>query len=995
MSANKATIANTLRKKVEALCVKASETVEPKAIEDIKVLAHELAVHQAELELQNEQLRETQAALQQARQEIETRNNELSRANDRLDHLNSVLLGIRDITERKLAEKALQESEERFRFLVDNSCDLIWKLKPDGVFSYVAPSWKKMLGYDPSFMEGKKFQHFVHPDDLVECEQYMLKVHDAGESLVGPQYRVKHADGTWRWHEGSITPVFGEGGKCVYFVGVSRDIGERRQTEETLKASEMRFQSILRNVATVAVQGYAMDGTVRYWNRASEKFYGFTAEEALGRNLLELIIPPAMYHDVKAEMSRMAETGEVIPAAELELMRKDGSPISVYSSHALVHVPGVDPEFFCIDIDLTDRNRSEQEVREASMRLREAIRAAKVGLWEWDLATNRVRFSREWKEQIGHEEDEINDSFDEWRSRVHPDDVESMVAHVEKAIADEASTYGIEFRFRHKDGSYRWILTQGSVLRAESGRAVRVLGSHIDVTNQKAREERLSLLGRMVDLAPVSITIHDTDGRFLFANTETLALHGYDRLDEFLETGLSELDIPESQALLAERMRRIFETGEARFEVEHFHKDGSVFPLDVLAKRIEWQGRPAILSIATDITERRTLSAQLAHAQKMESVGRLAGGVAHDFNNMLSVILGHTEMVLESLAVDNPLRASLEEVRNAAMRSANLTRQLLAFARRQTIAPRVLDLNEAISSMLRMLERLIGEDIDLLWKPGAGLAPVHIDPGQIDQLLANLAVNARDAIGPQHGRVTIETAHVRVDEDYCAAHTGYVSGDYVMLAVSDDGCGMDKETRSHIFEPFFTTKESGKGTGLGLATVYGVVKQNNGFINVYSEPGQGTTFKIYLPYHSGREITPSLKGPEMPSGRGNETVLLVEDEPAILEMTVSMLEREGYTVLAAGTPGEAIGLAKNHHGTVHLLVSDVVMPEMNGRNLAKNVLSFYPDVKCLFMSGYTANVIAHHGVLDEGVNFLQKPFSKGELTAKVREILGGREEGNG
>jgi CheY-like chemotaxis protein len=361
--------------------------------------------------------------------------------------------------------------------------------------------------------------------------------------------------------------------------------------------------------------------------------------------------------------------------------------------------------------------------------------------------------------------------------------------------------------------------------------------------------------------------------------------------------------------------------------------------------------------------------------------------VAHDFNNMLGIILGYTEMALDQVDPKQPLHANLEEIRKATNRSADLTRQLLAFARKQTVAPKLLDLNETVEGTLKMLRRLIGEDIDLDWRPKTDLWPVKVDPSQIDQILANLCINARDAISGV-GKLTIETGNNTFDEDYCATHAYFVPGEYVMLAVSDDGCGLDKETLVHIFEPFFTTKEFGKGTGLGLSTVYGIVKQNNGFINVYSEQGQGTAFSIYLPRHVGKADQIQRYTPVESVAHGHETILLVEDEPSILNMTTMMLERQGYTVLAASTPGEAIRMAREHAGKIHLLMTDVVMPEMNGRDLARNLLSRYPHLKRLFMSEYTANVIAHHGVLDPDVHFIQKPFSIQNLASAVRGVMG-------
>ena len=383
--------------------------------------------------------------------------------------------------------------------------------------------------------------------------------------------------------------------------------------------------------------------------------------------------------------------------------------------------------------------------------------------------------------------------------------------------------------------------------------------------------------------------------------------------------------------------------------------------------------------------DRETL-AQLIQAQKMESVGRLAGGVAHDFNNMLSVILGNTEMALDQVEPAQLLFSDLQEVLKAGRRSADLTRQLLAFARQQTISPKVLDLNEVVEGMLKMLRRLVGEGVEMVWLPGHELWSVNMDPSKIDQILANLCINARDAVSDR-GKVTIRTDNVTLDEELCTTHVGVVSGSFVALTVGDDGCGMDSETLGSLFEPFFTTKGAGKGTGLGLATVYGIVKQNKGCIDVRSEPGSGTTFTVYLPKHTahGDEVKVEEATPSAPGGR--ETILLVEDEKAILSMTENMLTRLGYRVLATDNPVEALNLACAHAGDIELVVTDVIMPEMNGKELTERLTVHCPNIPCLFMSGYTADIISHHGVLEEGVHFIRKPFSKKDLATKVREAL--------
>ncbi len=396
--------------------------------------------------------------------------------------------------------------------------------------------------------------------------------------------------------------------------------------------------------------------------------------------------------------------------------------------------------------------------------------------------------------------------------------------------------------------------------------------------------------------------------------------------------------------------------------------------------------RNAEIHAATE-QERASLEAQLAQVQKMESVGRLAGGVAHDFNNALGVILGYAEMSLRQLPPDSPLHAPLTAIQAAARHSADLTSQLLAFARKQTIAPKVIDLNRTVTDMLDMLRHMVGEAIDLQWFPKHGLWPVKADPAQIGQVLANLAANARDAIA-EVGKITIETDNVRIDQAYCVAHADFAPGEYVMLAFSDDGCGMDAATLANIFEPFFTTKPQGQGTGLGLAMVYGIVRQNQGFVNVYSEPGKGTTFRIYLPRHAAAaEASATVGSPaDVPRGQG-ETILLVEDNGAIRTLAAEMLATLGYRTLAAATPGEAIGLANSEAKAIDLLITDVVMPEMNGRRLAALLLASRPGMRCLYMSGYTANVIAHQGVLDEGIHFIQKPFAMADLARAVRAAL--------
>jgi PAS domain S-box-containing protein len=516
-----------------------------------------------------------------------------------------------------------------------------------------------------------------------------------------------------------------------------------------------------------------------------------------------------------------------------------------------------------------------------------------------------------------------------------------------------------------------------------------------DVTARRRAEDELRTLSRAVEQSPTSIVITDRAGNIEYANPQFEKVTGYSRAEVVGKNPRilkSDVTSPERYV---ELWKEISAGGEWRGELCNRRKNGELFWESAAISGLKDDAGVVAhyVAVKTEITDRKRaereraeLEAKYQQAQKMESIGRLAGGVAHDFNNMLGVILGNVELALEQVHASLPLHQDLEEIRLAATRSADLTRQLLAFARKQTVAPKVLDLNDTVASTLKMLQRLIGENVRLDLVADARLWAVRVDPAQIDQILANLSVNARDAIAG-NGEVTIETGNCSFDDAHCASHPEVVPGDYVRLVFRDDGCGMDEATLVRIFEPFFTTKPAGAGTGLGLATVYGIVKQNHGFIDVRSELGRGTTFTIHLPrYATDAESTEQDDStPPAPSGR--ETILLVEDEPGILRSTGRMLERLGYRVLAAGSPNAALRLAEQHGGALHLILTDVIMPEMNGRDLADALLASRPRLKRLFMSGYTADVIANRGVLDAGIDFIEKPFSRQRLAAKLREVL--------
>jgi two-component system, cell cycle sensor histidine kinase and response regulator CckA len=493
---------------------------------------------------------------------------------------------------------------------------------------------------------------------------------------------------------------------------------------------------------------------------------------------------------------------------------------------------------------------------------------------------------------------------------------------------------------------------------------------------------------RLVDSNIIGICTGDLNGKLLDANDAFLDMLGFTRED--LKSDQMRWDVlrpPEYREMDRIAIDRLKTTGAASpWETQFFRKDGSrMFALIGVATLVAESGDLEAISFVLDLSEQKRLEQQLRQAQKVEAIGQLAGGIAHDFNNLLAVIIGYSEMFEEQLSESDPLRPKAEQIRKAGQRAAALTRQLLAFSRKQVLEPTVLDLNAVIADTLKMLSRLIGEDIELVAVPAPDLGRVKADHGQIEQVILNLAVNARDAM-PQGGRLTITTENAEMDEVFVRQHAGAVPGSYVMLAVTDNGCGMDHETQTHIFEPFFTTKGEGKGTGLGLATVFGVVKQSGGYVSVYSELGQGTSFKVYLPRTD--DFVAAAAKPGKGNVRGSETILIVEDAQPLRELARELLEASGYTVLEAINGEDAIRVAEKHRGHIHLLLSDVVMPIMGGWKLTEHMLRMYPDMKMLYMSGYTDEFMAHHGVLDSGVALLQKPFTKESLMSKVREVLG-------
>ena len=591
-----------------------------------------------------------------------------------------------------------------------------------------------------------------------------------------------------------------------------------------------------------------------------------------------------------------------------------------------------------------------------------------------------------------------------WIEDIHPDDRPDCLETYHSAF-DARRPFRMEYRLRRHDGQYRWVLDTGVPhYESEDGFAGYV-GSAIDITAHREAEDALEQQGRAIQAATQrtlevleSVVEHTLDGVVLIDekgvirsfNRQAERTFGYapsEVVGKNVNILMPEPYFSQHDGYLANYLRtgvaKIIGTGR---EVEGRRKDGSTFPLELVVNEFQIDKRRHFIGSVRDISARKKLELQLLQSQKMEAVGQLAGGVAHDFNNLLTVINGYSEILMTSLGPKDPKRDLLAQIHKAGERAGSLTRQLLAFSRKQILEPKVLDLNAEVTDAARMLRRLIGEDILLTTNLNPKLGPVKVDPGQMQQVLINLAVNARDAM-PRGGMLTIETRNVRLDEAYCSTHPYVQPGNYSMLAVSDTGIGMDGATKARIFEPFYTTKVPGKGTGLGLAMVYGILKQSGGSIEVYSEPDRGATFKIYLP--QVREQVSSGKSLHglgvMP--KGSETLLLVEDEDAVRALSGHVLRSCGYTVLEATNGKAAVQLLEGYKGPVDLVISDVVMPHLGGRQLAEQLAQLRPSLRILFLSGYTDDAVVRHGVLDESFAFLQKPFTTIGLAQKVREVL--------
>ncbi len=631
--------------------------------------------------------------------------------------------------------------------------------------------------------------------------------------------------------------------------------------------------------------------------------------------------------------------------------------------------------------------------KSGNMQYRALLEAAPDAMVIVNQAGEIVLLNLQAEKQFGYHRDEL---LGQKVKNIIPDGfAERLIADRSRSAADALAQRigtGIELTGRRKDGSEFPIEIMLSPF--ENAEGILVTAAIRDISVRKDTEKHLAQMeGRyrgLLEAAPDAMVVVNQSGEIVLLNLQAERRFGYRRdelvgqkVKNIIPKGFAERLIADGTRTAAEALAQQIGTG---IELTGRRKDGSDFPIEIMLSPLENAEGILVTAAIRDITERKQLEQMLRQGQKMEAVGQLAGGVAHDFNNLLGVILGYSELLLERGGLDDSQCKDIEEIQKAGVRASLLTRQLLAFSRKQVLQPTVLELNMVVAGAEKLLRRLIGEDIELLVVLNSALGRIKADAGQLEQIIMNLAVNARDAM-PPGGKLTIETSNVEIDSEFTGLHPATRPGPHVMLSVTDTGCGMNAETKAHIFEPFFTTKEFGRGTGLGLSTVYGIVKQSGGSVWVYSEVGVGTTFKIYFPcVSSGIEIATASMEPEKASC-GSQTILIVEDEAALLQVTHRSLETVGYAILPARSPAEAIQISESHPGPIHLMVTDVVMPGMSGAQLAIHLAALRPEMKVLYVSGYTDDTIVRHGVLEPGLAFLQKPFSPKTLARKVGEVL--------
>jgi PAS domain S-box-containing protein len=894
----------------------------------------------------------------------------------------------KDVTERYRANEALRRREEFYRALFENASDVVGLMDAQGVIRYMAPSVQRRLGYAPEEMVGRVGLEFVHPEQRGEIAARLAQVMSTPGPAPMTEMHMVHRDGSLRLFEAEANNLLHDPTVRGIVIN-SRDVTDRRRAAERARETEERFRLLVETLEDHAIVLLDPDGRVASWNAGATRIGGYTAEEVLGRRLVRSYPPEDQARGLPRALLQQALTG---PARhEGWRVRADGSRFWADTLISAVRDDQGRLRYFAeVTRDLTERRRAEAELRESEALMRSVLEGISDPIFLKDVEGRYLLINSAAAAAMGRPADEVVGRTDR---EILPPDAARRIRAVDRGVIESGGSRTFEDTIVRPEGTVTF-LTRRTARRDASGQVVGVLGISRDISERRVAEEEMKhqkeILQTVLDSIPLMIGFFDAQARFYHVNRYWEELLGW----KVAEAG--------GRDLLAE----LFTDPGERREMAEFMlhgpqewRDATVRVVGGGTAETSWAAvrlaDGTSIAIGQDVTDRKHAEAalrdreeQLRQAQKMEAVGRLAGGVAHDFNNLLMVVGGHAQFLLRRVPEDDPGRWSLEEIRKATERAAALTQQLLAFSRRQVLKPQVLDLNSVVRGVGRMLERLVGENVELVTRLDPALGLVRADATQMEQVLMNLTLNGRDAM-PEGGVLVVETSNAELTEEDARQFTYVVPGPHILLSVTDTGHGMDSDTLGRAFEPFFTTKPSGKGTGLGLSTVYGIVKQSGGYIWARSTPGAATTFSVYLPRVQAEPAPvppPAAPAPEERDRRGSGTILLVEDAAPVRTLASRVLTDAGYTVLEAASGAEALEVAARA-GAIDLLLTDVVMPGMDGTELARRLRAQRPEVPVVLMSGYTGEEVDRRLAIEESAAFLQKPVAPEELLRATREAL--------
>jgi PAS domain S-box-containing protein len=895
-----------------------------------------------------------------------------------------------DISDRKDAEEALRRSEARFRHAAEASQAALWDFDMQTGQVEFSEAFRDMLGYQnledmPDTLDA--YMELMHPDDRERVYREAERL-VAGKTAdrASAEFRLLTRSGEYRWFQSNSKVIRDDQGRAIRRLGSTIDIHERHVAEEQLREQVERMRGVL-ETAGDAIITIDEGGVIESVNPAAERMFDYRAADMLGQNI-KLLMPEDEQARHDNHLHHYLKTGEARIMGKpqrLQARRRDGSVLPIMLNVSEVRLP--ERRIFTGFIqDITAEQQARLALETSEQRFRAVARVSTDVIWDLVLDTGALWWSDGLEKTFGYALEEAGDHVDWWTDRVHPDDRERVLESLEAAFRSRGEWHE-QYRFLHKDGHYAEVVDNAYVIGADSGRPDRMVGGMKDITDELRARRKLAEQARLLNKAHDAILVADLDGVVNYWNQGAERVYGW-TAEQMVGTSLVERLYADHRTW-GRTVHILLEADVWDGQVRHYRHDGKERRMQSHLTLVrDKAGEPSsILAINTDVTEKLALEEQLRHSQRLESIGQLTGGVAHDFNNLLTVILGNAELLSESLESDQGLKAMAEMTQAAARRGAKLTRQLLAFSQRQTLEPHTVDMADLVQGMQPLLKQSLPEDIEIGVRHEPDLWKARIDPTQLESALLNLVLNARDAM-PNGGRLTITTANRVLDVDYARLHADVQPGRYVELTVTDTGHGIGREHLKRLFEPFFTTKEKGKGTGLGMPMVYGFIKQSEGHINVYSEVGMGTTVRMYLP--RGNEQGEPLARKNLDEGipHGTERVLLVEDDPLVLEHVSHLVSQLGYHVTTASSGSEALELA-HHQPSFDLLFTDVIMPgQLRGPDLAREFRRIHPEIRVLFTSGYPEDAITPEIESGEAVHLIQKPYRKADLARRLREVLG-------